>query len=131
MRVFLAGATGVIGRRLVPLLTASGHQVTGLARSAAATERVRALGAEAALADVFDAAALARAVRAAAPDVVIHQLTDLSAGRSDANADPPGRHPQPGRRRPGRGDAAHHRAEHRLGLPGRPGSGRRGRPPRP
>lgn len=86
MRVFLAGATGVIGRRLVPLLTASGHQVTGLARSPAAAERVRALGAEAALADVFDAAGVADAVAKAAPEVVIHQLTDLSGGVTDANA---------------------------------------------
>jgi nucleoside-diphosphate-sugar epimerase len=86
MRVFLAGATGVVGRRLIPILTASGHQVTGLARTPAAADRVRALGAEAALADVFDPAALGPAVAAAAPDVVIHQLTDLSAGRGDANA---------------------------------------------
>jgi nucleoside-diphosphate-sugar epimerase len=84
--VFLAGATGVIGRRLVPLLTGSGHQVTGLARTPGAAERVRALGAEAAPADVFGPAALDRAVRAAAPDVVIHQLTGLSAGPGDANA---------------------------------------------
>jgi nucleoside-diphosphate-sugar epimerase len=86
MRVLLAGATGVIGRRLVPLLTGAGHQVTGLARTPAAAERVRALGAEAALADVFDPAALSDAVRAARPDVVIHQLTDLSAGPGEANA---------------------------------------------
>jgi nucleoside-diphosphate-sugar epimerase len=86
MRVFLAGATGVVGRRLVPLLTGAGHQVTGLARTPAAAERVRALGAEAAPADVFDAAALSQAVRAAEPDVVIHQLTDLSAGPGEANA---------------------------------------------
>jgi nucleoside-diphosphate-sugar epimerase len=86
MRVFLAGATGVIGRRLVPLLTGAGHQVTGLARTPAAAERVRALGAEAALADVFDAAALGRVVGAAAPDVVIHQLTDLGGGPGPGNA---------------------------------------------
>ena len=86
MRVFLAGATGVIGRHLIPLLTASGHQVTGLARSPAAAQRLRALGAEAALADVFDAAALTDALVLAAPDAVIHQLTDLSGGRTDANA---------------------------------------------
>jgi nucleoside-diphosphate-sugar epimerase len=86
MRIFLAGATGVIGRRLVPLLIAQGHQVTGLARTEAAAGRLRAQGSAAALADVFDAAALTSAVRAAAPDVVIHQLTDLSGGRTDANA---------------------------------------------
>ncbi|HEX4091150.1 MAG TPA: NAD(P)-dependent oxidoreductase [Trebonia sp.] len=86
MRIFLAGATGVIGQRLVPLLVAQGHQVTGLARSAAAGERLRALGASAALADVFDPAALADAVAGASPEVVIHQLTDLSAYRLDANS---------------------------------------------
>jgi nucleoside-diphosphate-sugar epimerase len=60
--------------------------VTGLARTDAAGQRLRAQGADAALADVFDAAALTAAVRAATPDVVIHQLTDLSGGRTDANA---------------------------------------------
>jgi nucleoside-diphosphate-sugar epimerase len=86
MRIFLAGATGAIGRPLIPLLIAQGHRVTGLTRTPAAAERLRAQGAEAVLADVFDGRALTAAVRAAAPDVVIHQLTDLSAVRTDANA---------------------------------------------
>ncbi|HEY3479813.1 MAG TPA: NAD(P)H-binding protein, partial [Streptomyces sp.] len=86
MRVFLAGATGVIGRRLVPVLVAQGHQVTGLARTAEGRAALRARGAEAVVADVFDADALARGVREAAPEVVVHQLTALSGGSSEANA---------------------------------------------
>ena len=78
MRIFLAGAGGAIGRRLTPLLRAAGHEVTGTTRSADKADALRALGAEPVVVDVFDAAALARAVAAAAPDVVIHQLTDLA-----------------------------------------------------
>jgi len=77
MRVFLAGAAGAIGRRLVPLLLRAGHEVTGTTRSAAtATELARA-GVVPAVLDVFDAPALMAAVGAAKPAVVIHQLTDL------------------------------------------------------
>jgi nucleoside-diphosphate-sugar epimerase len=79
MRVFLAGATGVIGRRLLPLLLAEGHQVTGMTRSAARTEQLRAAGAEAVVADAFDAEGLKRAVAEARPDAVIHQLTSIPA----------------------------------------------------
>jgi putative NADH-flavin reductase len=77
MRIFLAGATGVIGVRLVPLLVAAGHQVTGMTRSPGKVDGLRALGAEAVVADVFDAAALRDAVVAARPDAVLHELTDL------------------------------------------------------
>jgi nucleoside-diphosphate-sugar epimerase len=77
MRIFLAGAAGVVGRRLVPLLIGAGHQVTGTTRSAGTAEAIARAGAAAAVVDVFDAPALARAVAAARPDVVIHQLTDL------------------------------------------------------
>ena len=77
MRIFVAGATGVIGRRLVPLLRAEGHEVTGLARSAAADAVLRGLGAEVAAADVFDAPALLAVMIAARPEVVVHQLTAL------------------------------------------------------
>lgn len=77
MRIFLAGATGVIGRPLVPLLVRAGHQVTGSTRSAAKAEALTRAGATAAVVDVFDADALTAAVAAARPDVVIHQLTDL------------------------------------------------------
>jgi nucleoside-diphosphate-sugar epimerase len=77
MRVFLAGATGVIGRRLVPLLVRAGHTVVGTTRSAEKAELLRSLGAEAVVLDVFDADALSRAVERAKPNAVIHQLTDL------------------------------------------------------
>lgn len=78
MRIFFAGAGGAIGRRLTPLLRAAGHAVVGTTRSADKTDALRALGAEPVVVDVFDAAALMRAVAAAAPQVVIHQLTDLA-----------------------------------------------------
>lgn len=79
-RILLAGATGVIGRRLIPLLRKAGHEVTGTTRSAAKIAALRDLGAEACVVDVFDAAALSQAVAAARPEVVIHQLTDLPSG---------------------------------------------------
>ena len=80
MRIFLAGAGGAIGRRLTPLLCAAGHAVTGTTRSADKAGVLRDLGAEPVVVDVFDAAALKRAVVAAAPEAVIHQLTDLAFG---------------------------------------------------
>jgi nucleoside-diphosphate-sugar epimerase len=76
MKIFLAGAGGAIGRRLTPLLRAAGHAVIGTTRAADKVKALRALGAEPVV-DVFEAAALARAMLAAAPQVVIHQLTDL------------------------------------------------------
>jgi nucleoside-diphosphate-sugar epimerase len=77
MRVFLAGATGVIGRRLVPMLLADGHQVTGMTRTPEKLATLHAQGAEAVLADALDADALRAAVLQARPDAVIHQLTSL------------------------------------------------------
>jgi nucleoside-diphosphate-sugar epimerase len=77
MRVFLAGASGVIGRRLLPLLLGAGHQVTGTTRSAEKAAQLRSAGATPAIVDAFDAAALKAVVLAARPEVVIHQLTDL------------------------------------------------------
>lgn len=77
MRILVAGASGVIGRRLVPLLAASGHAVTGITRSAARAAGVRAAGAAPLVVDVFDAARLGDEVAAARPEVVVHQLTDL------------------------------------------------------
>lgn len=77
MKIFLAGASGVIGRLLVPLLRKAGHSVIGTTRASMKVAAVRALGAEPVVIDVFDASALSRAVAAAAPHVVIHQLTDL------------------------------------------------------
>ena len=76
-RIFLAGAAGAIGKRLTPLLRDAGHSVVGTTRSHAKTEELRSLGADPVVVDVFDAAALTDAVKAARPDIVIHQLTDL------------------------------------------------------
>ncbi|MEV6866192.1 NAD(P)-dependent oxidoreductase [Streptosporangium subroseum] len=78
MRVLVAGATGAIGRVLVPLLLEAGHQVTGISRTLAGAERVRRQGASAVQVDVLDRDGLRQAVAAAAPETVIHQLTDLS-----------------------------------------------------
>ena len=78
MRIFLAGAGGAIGRRLTPLLRAAGHQVIGTTRSADKSAALKRLGAEPVVVDVFDAPALARAVAVAAPQAIIHQLTDLA-----------------------------------------------------
>lgn len=78
MKIFLAGAGGAIGRRLTPLLRGAGHTVTGTTRSKDKAEAIAALGAEPVVVDVFDAEALARAVKAAAPQLLIHQLTDLA-----------------------------------------------------
>jgi nucleoside-diphosphate-sugar epimerase len=78
MRIFLAGAGGAIGRRLTPLLRAAEHEVIGTTRAADKADRLRALGAAPVVVDVFDSAALTRAVTTAAPQVVIHQLTDLA-----------------------------------------------------
>jgi len=77
MRIFLAGASGVIGARLVPLLVGEGHEVVGMTRSPEKTDRLREVGAEPVVCDVFDAAELREAVLAARPELVMHQLTDL------------------------------------------------------
>jgi nucleoside-diphosphate-sugar epimerase len=77
MKVFLAGATGVIGRRLTLLLRRAGHDVVGTTRSPTKAAALRALGATPAVVDVYDAAKLKLAVFAAEPDIIVHQLTDL------------------------------------------------------
>src|SRR5437867_12985925 len=77
MRVFLAGATGAIGRRLVPLLLRAGHDVTGITRSAQKGRELERAGVAAVVLDVFDAQATRAALRAAKPEAVIHQLNDL------------------------------------------------------
>jgi 2-alkyl-3-oxoalkanoate reductase len=79
MRVFVAGASGVIGRRLVPMLVEHGHEVTGMTRSAERAERLRKLGAEPVICDVFDRDDLRSKVAARAPEAVVHELTDLPA----------------------------------------------------
>ena len=77
MNVFLAGATGAIGRHLVPMLVERGHAVHGTTRSRAKADALRAAGAVPVVIDVFDAEALRTAVAAAAPEVVAHELTAL------------------------------------------------------
>ncbi|MER6065538.1 NAD-dependent epimerase/dehydratase family protein [Streptomyces sp. NPDC001792] len=85
MRVFVAGATGAVGSLLVPMLVAAGHEVTAISRSLAGIERIKSLGATGVHADALDAERLRHAVCAAAPEVVIHQLTDLSGADGAAN----------------------------------------------
>jgi nucleoside-diphosphate-sugar epimerase len=85
VRVFLAGATGAIGRPLTDRLVADGHTVIGTTRDEARAAAVRERGAEAVVVDAFDAPAVHAAVLAAAPDVVVHQLTALPA-RPDPKA---------------------------------------------
>src|SRR5260221_12475713 len=77
MRVFLAGATGAIGRWLVPMLLRAGDDVIGRTRSAEKARELERAGVAAAMLDVFDAQATRAAMRAAKPEAVIHQLTDL------------------------------------------------------
>jgi nucleoside-diphosphate-sugar epimerase len=77
MRVFVAGASGVIGSRLVPALVRNGHQVVGTTRTPAKTERLRQLGAHPVVVDALDEVAVKDAVAMAAPDVVVHELTAI------------------------------------------------------
>src|SRR5262252_6177518 len=83
MRIFIAGATGLIGVRLVPLLVAAGHLVAGMTRSPEKSGMLRELGAQPVVCDVYDAGALTTAVGRFAPDVVVHQLTDLPDAATD------------------------------------------------
>ena len=84
MKIFLAGAAGAVGKRLVPLLLDAGHHVVGTTRSTTKTDALRTVGVEPVVVDVFDAAALARAVSGARADIVLHQLTDLPPGLDPA-----------------------------------------------
>jgi nucleoside-diphosphate-sugar epimerase len=77
MRIFLAGGTGVLGMRLVPLLVEAGHDVVGTTRTPAKADLLAGLGATPVLCDVYDREALVEAAVAASPDLVMHQLTDL------------------------------------------------------
>lgn len=77
MRIFLAGASGAIGRRLTPLLLAAGHVVTGTTRSTDKATELKGRGVAPVVVDVFDPGALRAAILRAGPEVVIHQLTDL------------------------------------------------------
>lgn len=78
MKVFVAGATGAIGKRLVPALRSRGHDVTAMTRSPQKVTALRAAGAETVVADALDRDAVARAIDAAQPEAIIHQLTSLA-----------------------------------------------------
>jgi 2-alkyl-3-oxoalkanoate reductase len=78
MKVFVAGATGALGRELVPQLVARGHEVVGMTRSASKQDLVRSLGARPVVADALDPDAVAQAVASAEPEVIVHELTALS-----------------------------------------------------
>jgi nucleoside-diphosphate-sugar epimerase len=77
VKVFIAGASGVLGRRLVPLLVEAGHEVVGMTRSESKMSMLEGLGAEPVVGDVFDRDGLTAAVAASMPDLVISQVTDL------------------------------------------------------
>src|SRR4028118_1741977 len=79
MRVFVAGATGAIGRQLVPRLVDAGHEVHGMTRSESKQAMLHELGAVPAVADALDPDQVARAVGRARPDVIVHQLTAIPA----------------------------------------------------
>jgi nucleoside-diphosphate-sugar epimerase len=87
MRVFVAGASGAIGTRLVPQLIAQGHHVTGTFRSPGKAERLRALGADAIALDLLDARAVRQAVLETKPEAIIHQATALADIRFSRNLD--------------------------------------------
>jgi nucleoside-diphosphate-sugar epimerase len=78
MRIFVAGAGGAVGRRLVPLLVAAGHEVTGTTRSEARLTGIAGLGARAVVADILDIPIITKVVIEADPEVVIEQVTDLA-----------------------------------------------------
>jgi 2-alkyl-3-oxoalkanoate reductase len=90
MKIFVAGATGVLGRELVPRLVARGHEVVGMTRSASKQDLVRSLGARPVVADALDPDAVAQAVASAEPEVIVHQLTALSGKLSARDM----RHPE-------------------------------------
>src|SRR5215475_511209 len=85
-RVFIAGGSGAVGRLLIPLLVRAGHVVAAASRKPDAAADIAALGAEPVILDVFHAGATTAVLTASGPDVVIHQLTDLSAGNLTSNA---------------------------------------------
>ena len=90
MKVFVAGATGVLGRQLVPQLVARGHEVVGMTSSTSKQDLIRSLGARPIVADALDPDAVAQAVASAEPEVIVHQLTALSGKLSARDM----RHPE-------------------------------------
>lgn len=87
MKVLVAGATGAIGRQLLPRLAAAGHEVVGMTRSAGRAEEVRALGARPAVADALDREQVADAVAEARPEAIVHELTALGGDLDLRNLD--------------------------------------------
>jgi nucleoside-diphosphate-sugar epimerase len=87
MRVFVAGATGAVGSRLLPLLVAAGHSVVELTRSPAKAEAIRRAGGEAAVGDALNRAAIVAAVAGARPEVIVHEMTSLRAANDLRRAD--------------------------------------------
>jgi 2-alkyl-3-oxoalkanoate reductase len=90
MKIFVAGATGALGRVLVPQLVARGHEVVGMTRSESKQDLVRSLGARPVVADALDPDAVAQAVASAEPEAIVHELTSLSGPMSMRDA----RHPE-------------------------------------
>ena len=90
MKIFVAGATGALGRVLVPQLVDRGHEVVGMTRSESKQDLLRSLGARPVVADALDPDAVAEAVASAEPEVIVHELTDLSGPMSFRDA----RHPE-------------------------------------
>ena len=86
MRVFVAGGTGVMGRRLVPALVARGHQVTATTTSAAKVGSLERMGARGVVMDGLDAASVGAAVASARPDVVVHQMTAIPRKARDSRS---------------------------------------------
>lgn len=93
MRIFVAGATGVLGRALVPLLVAQGHEVVGMTRTPSKQDLVHNLGARPVVADALDPDAVAQAVASAEPEVIVHELTALSGNMSTRDMRHPERSP--------------------------------------
>src|ERR687888_2427573 len=87
MRVFVAGATGAIGRQLVPRLVAAGHEVHGMTRSESKQAMLESLGAVPAVADALDPDQVAEAVGRARPDVIVHHMTALAGVMSYSERD--------------------------------------------
>lgn len=86
MRIFLAGGSGVIGSRLIPVLAEAGHDITATTRRAENIDYLKDRGARPVVVDVYDAPQLRAAVADAAPDLILHELTDLSDFDTEANA---------------------------------------------
>ncbi len=87
MKVFVAGASGALGKQLVPQLVAAGHEVVGMTRTPAKADLLRQLGARPVVADALDPEGVAQTVAEAEPEVVIHQLTSIDAGSVSRSLD--------------------------------------------